>query len=232
MKTNHTDVSLNLSRQDTEALKGIALVFLLIHHLFYIQNGQYDDFYILGHGIVGIIGKVSKVCVPLFVFLSGYGLMAGAEKVSRISLKEFYIKRFTKLYSNYWLIWLLFVPFGIIAMGLTFPLVYGEHWLGKCILDFFGLLNCIGLLGYNPTWWFYSCIILLYLLFPLIIALCEKGNRWFEHGIFISGILLCWCPLLPIQPIRFYLITFILGIYFRNGLIGKYLPPPLRNINL
>lgn len=226
MKTNHTNVSLCLSRQDTDALKGIALILLLIHHLFYIQNGQYDDIYIYGHGVVEIIGKVSKVCVAIFVFLSGYGLMAGAENVSHISLKEFYTKRFTKLYSNYWLIWLLFVPIGVIAMGLTFPLVYGEHWGGKFILDLFGLLNCIGLLGYNPTWWFYSCIILLYLIFPIIVSLCEKEKRWIEHGLLFVAIILCWCPLEPLQPIRFYLFSFILGIYCRNGLIGRYLPPP------
>lgn len=36
------------------------------------------------------------------------------------------------------------------------------------VLEFFGLYNLTGGLGYNPTWWFYSCIIVLYLLYPII----------------------------------------------------------------
>jgi surface polysaccharide O-acyltransferase-like enzyme len=45
---------------------------------------------------------------------------------------------------------------------------YGNHAVGKMILDFLGVLNLTGKLGYNPTWWFYSCIIVLYLLYPLL----------------------------------------------------------------
>lgn len=38
----------NLSLSDTNALKGIALILLLCHHLFYIQDGSYNDILVFG----------------------------------------------------------------------------------------------------------------------------------------------------------------------------------------
>ena len=224
MKRNHSNISLSLTLSDSNILKGVALLFLLVHHLFYIRNGRFDDIEIFdGHYLVNMIGLACKVCVPMFVFLSGYGLTASAEKLGKIKLSQFYIHRFTKLYFNYWLIWLLFVPIGVFVCGLTFDAVYGEHVLPKFLLDFLGLINIFGLYGYNPTWWFYSCIIVLYLLFPFIVAGCK--HRWCIQAIFWVSLAITLCPFTLIQPIRFYLITFVLGCFFRNGLIHNILPP-------
>lgn len=220
--------SLKLTTTDSNVLKGIALIFLLIHHLFYIRNGKFDDVEIYnGHYLVNMIGQACKVCVPMFVFLSGYGLTAAAEKLEKINLRQFYIHRFSKLYLNYWLIYILFVPIGVFALGMTFEKVYVTHVTEKAFLDFFGLINLTGNLGYNPTWWFYSCITVLYLLFPIIITVCR--NKIGMHIILWGSVILVLCPFTPIQPIRWYLLTFVLGCYFRNGLIDNLLPPQLRN---
>lgn len=80
-----TSKSWNLSLADTNALKGIALLFLLCHHLFYIQDGSYHDILLFGkYPLVQEFGIACKVCVAIFVFLSGYGL---ATKYSRTPLK-------------------------------------------------------------------------------------------------------------------------------------------------
>lgn len=164
----------------------------------------------------------------MFVFLSGYGLTSAAEKLESINLKQFYIRRFSKLYFNYWLIWLLFVPIGVFALGITFDKVYGNHIIEKTVLDFFGLLNLTGDLGYNPTWWFYSCITVLYLLFPFIITACR--NKLMMHVILWGSVALTFCPITILQPVRYYLITFVLGCYFRNRLINELLPSPIKGI--
>jgi len=229
MTDNHLNISLKLTPSDSNILKGIALLFLLVHHLFYIRNGQFDDVEIFGgHYLVHMIGQVCKVCVSIFVFLSGYGLSASVEKLGKMKLSQFYKHRFSKLYFNYWLIWLLFVPIGVVFFDISFGSVYGEHVWSKFILDFFGLINITGDLGYNPTWWFYSCIIVLYLLFPFIVAGCR--HRWCVHLMFWGSIAFTLLSFTPIQPIRFYLITFILGCYFRNGLIKEVTPPLFRRL--
>lgn len=65
MEVKKYDISLN----DSFAIKGIALILLLIHHLFYVQHGYYADFDIAGYGVVQQIGIASKACVAVFVFL-------------------------------------------------------------------------------------------------------------------------------------------------------------------
>lgn len=177
-----------------------------------------------GIGIVNMIGLACKVCVPIYVFLSGYGLTAVAKKSESIQMKQFYIRRFSKLYLNYWLIWILFVPIGIFVFDITFNKVYGNHPVEKGLLDFLGLLNLTGKYGYNPTWWFYSCISVLYILFPFIYSSCK--NSLAAKVILWGSVALIFCPITYIQPIRYYLLTFILGCYFCNGLIFNIIPPP------
>lgn len=59
----------NLSLSDTNALKGIALILLLCHHLFYIQDGSYNDILVFGkYPLVQEFGLACKVCVAIFVF--------------------------------------------------------------------------------------------------------------------------------------------------------------------
>lgn len=218
-------MKLKLSFQESNALKGIALILLLIHHLFYIQNGQYDDIIILNHGIVNTLGILCKACVALFVFLSGYGLgLSITASRKSFDIKKFYIKRFSKLFLNYWFIWLLFVPPGIIFFGRSFVSVYGEHGWIYGILDFLGLLNITGRLGYNPTWWFYSCIILLYLIFPIIALTISKWPKTIWLFLVIS-IIIVKSSVDFINPIRYYLLPFITGILFSNSLITNKLPP-------
>ena len=162
-----------LSLSDTNVLKGIALLLLLFHHCF--EPGRsYADIYIGEVGIVAELAAFCKLCVVIFVFLSGYGLTFSVEKQGGVlDIFQFYRKRYVKLMMNYWLIWILFVPLGVFVIGRTFQEVYVHHVLAKSFLDFFGLYYAAtgDYWGYNATWWFYGCIIMLYLMFPLLYKL-------------------------------------------------------------
>lgn len=217
---------LMLSRGDTATLKGVALLMLLIHHLFYIQNGRFDDIAIYGNiSLVNMTGQVCKVCVALFVFLSGYGLSATYSKHRKIKFTAFFKKRFKKLFVNYWLIWILFVPIGVIFVGRTFEQVYGQEIISKFLLDFIGLIYLTGEYGYNPTWWFYSCIIILYLLFPFIML--GSLHRVSRYGMLLISIALIVLPfhITFIEPIRYYLIAFLAGCLIQQIGIQHSTPP-------
>ena len=157
-----------LDKRKSLILKGVGILLMLTHHLFYSKWSQanYDDVVVHGIAIVNQLGIFSKICVAIFVFASGYGLTVSTPK--DIKLRDFYWFRFRKLYLNYWFVWLLFVPIGIIVFGRTFSNAYGDYAAIKGTLDFFGLLNMFHVDSYNPTWWFYNCILILYLLFPLL----------------------------------------------------------------
>ena len=174
-----------VSFDNSQVLKGGAIILMLIHHLFFSESSRlmYDDLIIQGYGFVNQIGIFCKLCVAIFVFVSGYGL--AVKYGEGLDLKRFYLSRFKKLYFNYWLIWLIFVPIGVFVFHRTFEDVYGGQIVIKAGLDFLGLLNLTGYLGYNPTWWFYSCIIVLYLAFPWLNKQLDRSPfPWFFCDIY------------------------------------------------
>ena len=216
-----------LTITDTNVLKGIALLLLLCHHCFY-PGEPYDDIVLFGHPIVQNIGEFSKLCVTNFVFLSGYGLTIQAMAKGSIgNVFHFYRRRYVKLMINYWLIWLLFVPLGIFIFDRTFPVVYGEHYTWAAFWDFFGLHQAVigSSSGYNPTWWFYSCIIMLYLLYPLI----WKYRNWWMVMI-PSAIMFPYVaqflPLFDSSLCDFYLLAFVCGMLL------AYLKPEVGGVGL
>ena len=219
---------LELTTTDTNILKGVALLLLLLHHLFYIQRGLYDDIHLYdGHYFVNELGKFGKLCVAIFVFLSGYGLTVQANKMHKINLLKFYSHRFSKLYLNYWFIWLMFVPIGILFFHRTFDIIYINNIWEKLVIDILGLSYALGFYGYNATWWFYSCIIVLYLLFPFIYKLLGKYSvLLFVLGF---GVYLLHMPVL--RAINHYLISFVLGMITANGINVKSSPHCLKYVN-
>lgn len=215
----------NLSLKDTNVLKGIGLLLLLCHHLFYVQKGLYDDIHLAGdHYLVQEIGIWCKLCVAIFVFLSGYGLTIGTTKTQGIKdVKRFYWHRFTKLLMNYWFIWLIFVPISVFIFGRTFSDAYESHLIPKFFLDFIGIINCFGWYGYNATWWFYSCIIVLYIAFPFLYKLMEK-NLWLLIALAVA---IFFLPIHQTAGIRIYFPTFIMGMVYCRYNRSLNITPPI-----
>lgn len=171
-----------LSQQDTNVLKGFAILLVLFHHLWLVG----DDLLQLGDGVITPLEEKlrficisGKISVAIFVFLSGYGLA----KSYHDSIKFYFVHRFTKLYLNYWLIWLLFVPLGVFCFNRTFTDVFHDNIIPKVLVNLSGLTYCFGAWGYNPTWWFYSCIILLYILYPFIHKSMKYWYLWILLGL-------------------------------------------------
>lgn len=208
---NYKQSEMHLSLQDTNALKGIALFFLLWHHLFYTGEMLVDDITIGKYPFVLTTGIWCKVCVAIFVFLSGYGLTVSAERNGGIgNLWQFYRKRYLKLMINYWFVYLIFVPFGVFVMGRTFMDVYHGS-LVRPILDFFGLHFAVtgDYYGYNATWWFYGCIMALYALFPLLYKL---KSYWFILIPFAIVFNELASNAIIIHSCASYMLSFVLGI--------------------
>lgn len=200
-----------LQKQDTNVLKGLAIMLMLVHHLFWKQNGLYDDIHLLGDRyLVNQIGIFAKVCVAIFVFLSGYGLTIQADGKGGVGkLHDFYLRRFKKLYLNYWFIWLIFVPISIFVFGRTFEVAFPEDTGLHVGLDLLGIHQWFFSkpYSYNATWWFYSCIISLYLLFPFLYKMMKKG--WII--LLLITIAVSFMPF-SIVSVNYYIFIFVLGM--------------------
>jgi hypothetical protein len=190
----------------TNACKGVALILLLWHHLFC----KYPEYGF----IVYETAQFAKVCVAIFVILSGYGF---SETVKRKNdgVLNFYKTRLIRIYSNYWFIALLFVPICAFFTGRTLESVFISHPYAKFAVQMTGLYEIVySGHGYNPTWWYMSAIIPLIVLFPFINCVVKR------YGFFA---VLCFFafflrPMIPVfDP---WLLPFALGIYLsqRNGI--------------
>lgn len=224
LNMNRNLLSKELSLKDTNALKGIALMLLLLHHLFYIDNGLFYDVHLYkDHYLINEIGIASKVCVSIFVMLSGYGLAVSAQK--GINLKSFYCRRFTKLLIHYWFIWLIFVPISVFVFGRSFEDAYGNNIIIKFIFDIFGVINVFGLYGYNVTWWFYSAIIILYIIFPFLYKRIVSNPI---EAVLIA-IAFYYIPSPFARGAMLYLLSFTIGILYQH--FTSYPPYGLSYVN-
>ena len=192
--------SFGLTLHDTSVLKGIAICAMLWHHLFY-ENPEYG--YVVWH-----FAMLGKVCVSIFLLLSGYGLTIQMnkllDKTQKVNLGgqicHFLLKRYTKFYLNYWVVFLLFVPLGVFCFDRPLAIPYGENANIPLSLakDFFGLQKFN---SYNITWWFNQIIIILWLAFPFLFWLVKNGYaRWIVLPQFMI--------FMPINAL-----AFLLGIY-------------------
>lgn len=112
---------------------------------------------------------------------------------------------------NYWLIYLLFVPFGVLVMGRSFEQVYHGSWI-RPLLDLIGLHKAFtgDSYGYNPTWWFYSCIILLYAIYPVFDKI--KKSIWLMIVVALFSVRIG--GMIPVySACSYYVPSFLLGIY-------------------
>ena len=209
--------------RQTSIAKGFACLLLLFHHLFYNSPEYYTLFVsVFNFGGVPLECKVAplgKVCVYMFLFLSGFGvsfvLERNREKKNpwRISLRFVW-----KLMFGFWVIYLLFVPWQ--------PLIGHQPYTswkeivldltGFCYFPGYGWLNGNTM---NKTWWYISLALLCYVLTPLFDWLTEKTN-WL--GVLLSAGIIVGISgwLLPKDTI--YFVAYLFGMMFQKARIFDY----------
>lgn len=195
------------SADKTLIIKGVATCLLLWHHLYYENPDR---------SLTYIIAYYGKVCVAIFLILSGYGLVKSFNKYS--SSFKFVVEKIEKLYLNYWLIWVIFVPIGIIFFDRSLASVYKVNIVIKLIINLLGIQTTVfGFYGYNPTWWFMGLIIVFYFLFPLLYKAIIKYSKLTLLLSFIFMILPIWYKIPLIGSVLgnyiIWIFPFILGIY-------------------
>lgn len=152
---------MELTKQDTIAIKGIAILLMLWHHLF-LSTVEYGVW-------ANSFSSIAKLCVALFLFVSGYGLTKQYAKLENPYFKntvKFLALRYLKFFLPYWFCFAIIVAVGN-AFGYGFADAYppSRNTLKCFLLDIWGQM---GYASYLPTWWFNKMILQLYLVFPLL----------------------------------------------------------------
>lgn len=214
-------MTFSLDKRNSNIAKGLASLFLIYHHLFYSDSTLelYDaltGFTINGIPLVQAFGKSAKVCVAVFVFLSGYGLTKKIQSsrsfsgIGRRSLM-FSLGYIRKFLIQYWFVFITAGLIGNIFHWRVYSKIYNN--LLEAGIDFLGLARMFGTPTYNDTWWYVSIQFCFYLLFPFVIQGMKKAPYSIlvlsfilpfvnYHNVFVDG------------SLRYYLFPFVCGCFF------------------
>ena len=185
---------MQLSKNDSLALKGIAILMMYVHH-FYLSPDRWAgytvDFFPLTADLTVYIAEFFKTCVCVFVFITGYGMTRSIRKnhpdfnVSSQDMLSYTRHRLISLLSNFIFVYLLVIIVSF-PTGRFFE-IYGRS--GSSVLyvlvDMFGLAKLFKTPSYVGTWWYMSLAIVLIVLFPLFMKLYRQ-YRW----IFVFAVML------------------------------------------
>ena len=170
------------TKDDTLALKGVAIELMLFHHLAAFPDRWpvgFEGFRSLWPGFVeeGYLADFAMnglLCVPLFFFLGGYGLFC-RRAAGRADLAGDVLG----LYRRFWRVFFLFIPIGFLFFARSgeginplctrFDLTDGKSLLRTLLLNFTGYDTNI-----NGEWWFlgsYLCAL------PLGYLFCRATDR-------------------------------------------------------
>lgn len=217
-------------RKDTYAIKGIAIILMLFLHLFY-QASSYEQ-----HLITPIffsteelikISMIGKICVSLFVFLTGYGFQAYLNETNNLYTREqntssIATYRWLKLITNFLFIYILFFIIYIFYdwieknnISIPAPYLQGDLWFRflSIITDSIGLSSLFNTNTMNPTWWYMSLATINIFILPLLSSGVKKiGSS------FVISLILLPRSFLNLSNTNYdffiiYLPTLVFGIY-------------------
>lgn len=147
-----------IERNATNILKGVALIFMFIHHFF-----TFPEFYVDGisypylEGFARLFSEPFKICVSIFAFLTGYFYVFAKKKNLKYSLKKA---------TDVWITYLAFF------LLLLIPAVALGCWDGS-VKNF--LLEAVGLAKPNMIFcWYVDFYILAILFLPLYHLAAKK----------------------------------------------------------
>lgn len=171
-------VQASFSKTHTQIAKGSAILLMVFHHLFAVPGrfGPYTPVLVFnGINIEYTIAVFGKICVGIFLFLSGFGLYHSL--ISQPSLGKMYLKAWNKLLRimiNYWTILAFVFPIGLC--------------LGFFSLDLHTVVGVItGLYPKVWEWWFLCQYVVLIMISPLIVLTCTKAAKNKAAG--VAGLL-------------------------------------------
>ena len=162
---------MELTKNQIKITKGVAILFMLLIHLFCTKSydGLYTPIIMIGNvPLIYYIALFGDCCVAIYCFCSGYGLM-----ISYKNNKERYIKnnliRILKLYINFWIILFIFV----ILLGPIMGQVNNYPGDFKTFILTFTAISP----AYNGAWWFFTTYIVLVLVSSAINKVVIKNNN-------------------------------------------------------
>lgn len=211
-----------ISRRQSYMIQGIAILMMIYHHMYSFAETYTPVFSGLSLEGVRRIAWLCKLCVGLFAFVSGYGMLRVMDKKrgktfpgSLVLEYGIVIEKLFKLYLKVWFVILLFKSIDFLWFDSPFE--------PKEFLD-----NMLGIeVSYNGALWYLLQYVKMMLILPLMDLFFhsftdKKENRHrvvFYGGLIVLGAAASVVGLLWVAPIWTYLYALAKGIKISFTLI-------------
>ena len=160
-----------ITLQKSNHLKSIAILMMLFLHLFNRDfTGVFRPMLFVGKQPISYyLSLFCDACVPIFAFVSGYGLYFKYIQNKKEYQDDNY-KRLKKLYINYWIILIVFaVLLGLILNKEGYPGSLQKFFLNFTAVD----------PSYNGAWWFFTTYVLFVMTSSFWFRIFERSNALF-----------------------------------------------------
>ena len=177
-----------ITRNDTKNVKGVVIIFMLLHHMRinserFPLNFNFNDewIHIMEEPLSQALARFGDICVASFLFLAGYGLYYKIKKENDdlpIGKMEPFAS-IKHLYINFWKVFLIFIPLGYLFFSNN--IIYAEREnqclnfssfsLTRVLSDFLGFTNY-----HNGEWWFIRAYIFGMILLCIYVKCTRKIN--------------------------------------------------------
>lgn len=220
---------MKFTKEHTMQMKGIAIIILLFHHCFLNAQrwatvpyeklattkgwGYYPiSFAPFSSHTIQYLASFSKICVAMFVFMTGYGMWVSYESQKKKTTMSNYIKKRMVTLMTGFLIIFVVTEIPAIPTG-RFIEVYGHDFRSVVymIIDALGLAKLLGTPLFCLTWWYMSLAIVLIMIFPFVHSIMEK-YQWIV--VVASIIVPRACGFGQSTDLFRYLLAYTLGMYF------------------
>lgn len=208
----HTDISVKLDTSMSRAIKGFALILMIIHHCFgfpswHINGISYGNASFLGLPFWSWIMNTTGVCVSLFAFLTGWAYFFNKKPSLKYGVKK--IIHFLKYY--WFILFIIFIPIAM-AMGTYVPT------FSNILLNMFALKNSL----VSLAWYVYFYIFVM-LTLPIIIKLINF-KWWVGTAFVLACFILSYYVLAYVTISRGYLKNdFYQCVYWYPCVLSGYL---------
>lgn len=168
---------MEFTQKQTDIAKGEAVCLMFAHHLFNFPSRLVDGstyVQILPFlNLEAILGAFGKICVAIFLFLSGYGMFLGYLRAKKTPM-VYVLKKLKDLYLTYWLYFLIFVPIGI--WFFKDATLLNSQELRYSTEPFTLIGNFLGFRStYNEEWWFIRLFLTMLVVSPIYLKLTQRN---------------------------------------------------------
>lgn len=174
---------MEITVKQSHHLKSIAILMMLFLHLFNTLDykGLFTPLLFVGDTpLVFYISLFSDACVPIFAFVSGFGLYYKYKQDKKSYGLTSNLKRIYSLYKNYWIILIIFV----LGIGMFLQADGYPGSVSKFFLAFSGVTAS----SYNGAAWFLTIYIIFVIFSKYIFNIVE-----FFPKISFIGVTLLYC---------------------------------------